>query len=129
MPVPKAYMKLSLPVLASCVLTLVYNMVDMIIVGQKLGKVGLSAVSVGGDVTGFLTFIAMGFSSAGQVIISQYLGSGQKEKISRFIGTMFNFLMGIAVCVSIIYMLLTRLIPGRRRFWATWRAAGNTWPR
>lgn len=83
-------------------------MVDMIIVGQKLGKVGLSAVSVGGDVTSFLTFIAMGFSSAGQVIISQYLGSGQKEKISRFIGTMLNFLMGIALLISIVCMFLRR---------------------
>jgi putative MATE family efflux protein len=83
-------------------------MVDMIIVGQKLGKVGLSAVSVGGDVTSFLTFIAMGFSSAGQVIISQYLGSGQKEKISSFIGTMLNFLMGIALLISIVCMFLRR---------------------
>ena len=90
----------------SSLLQIVYNMVDMIIVGQKLGKVGLSAVSVGGDVIGFLTFIAMGFSSAGQVLISQYLGSGQKDKISRFIGTMFNFLMGIAVVMSIICMFL-----------------------
>ena len=94
------------PLFMSNLMQIVYNMVDMIIVGQKLGKVGLSAVSVGGDVIGFLTFIAMGFSGAGQVIISQYLGSGQKNKISRFIGTMFNFLMGISVCLSIICMLL-----------------------
>ena len=92
----------------SSLLQIVYNMVDMIIVGQKLGKVGLSAVSVGGDVIGFLTFIAMGFSSAGQVLISQYLGSGQKDKISRFIGTMFNFLMGIALIMSVICMILRK---------------------
>ena len=103
---PRQLVSFATPLFLSSLLQIVYNMVDMIIVGQKLGKVGLSAVSVGGDVTGFLTFIAMGFSSAGQVIISQYLGSGQKEKISRFIGTMFNFLIGIAVCLSVICMLL-----------------------
>lgn len=106
--VPGQLVGFATPLFMSSLLQIVYNMVDMIIVGQKLGKVGLSAVSVGGDVTGFLTFIAMGFSGAGQVIISQYLGSGQKEKISRFIGTMFNFLMGIAVCLSVICMLLRR---------------------
>ena len=108
--VPKQLVSFATPLFLSSLLQIVYNMVDMIIVGQKLGKVGLSAVSVGGDVTGFLTFIAMGFSSAGQVIISQYLGSGQKEKISRFIGTMFCFLMGCAVTISILCMLLRRQI-------------------
>ena len=104
--VPRQLISFATPLFLSSLLQIVYNMVDMIIVGQKLGKVGLSAVSVGGDVSGFLTFIAMGFSSAGQVLISQYLGSGQKEKISRFIGTMFNFLMGCAVAVSVICMIL-----------------------
>ena len=109
--VPKQLVSFATPLFLSSLLQIVYNMVDMIIVdmiivGQKLGKVGLSAVSIGGDVTNFLTFIAMGFSGAGQVIISQYLGSGQKDKISRFIGTMFNFLMGCAVSISIVCMVL-----------------------
>ena len=103
---PKQLISFATPLFLSSLLQIVYNMVDMIIVGQKLGKVGLSAVSVGGDITGFLTFIAMGFANAGQVLISQYLGSGQKEKISRFIGTMFNFLMGIGVAMSVICMFL-----------------------
>ena len=94
------------PLFLSNLLQIVYNMVDMIIVGQKLGKVGLSAVSIGGDVSHFLTFIAMGFSGAGQVIISQYLGAGQRQKISRFIGTMFTFLMIVALSVSVVCTML-----------------------
>lgn len=99
-------MKFASPLFLSSMLQIVYNMVDMIIVGQKMGKVGLSAVSVGGDVSNFLTFLAMGFSNAGQVIISQYIGADQKEKVGKFIGTMFSFLMGGAVCISIICLLL-----------------------
>ena len=63
------------PLFLSNLLQVVYNMADMIIVGMAMGKVGLSAVSVGGDVSHFLTFLAMGFSSAGQVIIAQYVGA------------------------------------------------------
>ena len=99
--VPRQLVKFATPLFLSSLLQLVYNMVDMIIVGQKLGKVGLSAVSVGGDVTGFLTFVAMGFGNAGQIIISQYIGSGQKDKISRFIGTMMWSLMGCGVVISV----------------------------
>jgi len=99
-------LRFAAPLFLSNLLQIVYNMVDMIIVGQKLGKVGLSAVSVGGDVSHFLTFLAMGFASAGQVIISQYIGAGERKKISRFVGTMFTFLMGCAVFLSVVCLLL-----------------------
>ncbi len=99
-------LRFATPLFLSSMLQIVYNMADMIIVGQKLGKVGLSAVSIGGDLTYFLTFIAMGFSNAGQVIISQYLGAGDRKKISPFIGTMFSFLMLCAACVSAVCLVL-----------------------
>lgn len=88
------------PLFLSNLLQVVYNMVDMIIVGQRLGKVGISAVSVGGDVTHLLTFIAMGFANAGQVIIARYIGAGQREKLGRFVGTMSGFLLACAVLLS-----------------------------
>lgn len=94
------------PLFLSNLLQVVYNMMDMIIVGHKLGKPGLSAVSVGGDVSGFLTFLAMGFSNAGQVIISQYIGAKQRDKIARFVGTMFTFLMSAAVVISVVCLFL-----------------------
>lgn len=81
-------------------------MVDMIIVGHRLGEVGLSAVSVGGDVTNFMTLIAMGFANAGQVIISQYIGAGHKERIGRFVSTMFTFLTVVSVVVSATALVL-----------------------
>ena len=71
----------SAPLLLSNLLQVVYNMVDMAVVGQAVGKLGLSAVSVGGDVSQFLTFLAIGFSGAGQVIISQYIGAGRQKEV------------------------------------------------
>jgi len=90
------------PLFLSNLLQVVYNMVDMIVVGQHLGKTGLSAVSIGGDVTHFLTFIAMGFSSAGQVIISRYIGAKQAHKLGRFVGTMSGFLVVSALGMGAI---------------------------
>ena len=104
--IPKQLAVFAWPLFLSNLLQVVYNMVDMIIVGNKLGKVGISAVSVGGDVTHFLTFIAMGFSSAGQVLIARYIGAKQQEKIGRFVGTMTGFLMVCSVVVSAIALLL-----------------------
>ena len=89
------------PLFLSNLLQVVYNMVDMIVVGHVLGKVGTSAVAVGGDVTNFLTFIAMGFANAGQVLIAKLIGSRQTHKLGRFVGTMCGFLIGCALVISI----------------------------
>ena len=95
--IPKQLLTFATPLFLSSLLQIAYNMVDMIIVGHRLGKVGISAVSVGGDISNMLTFIAMGFSNAGSVIISKYVGSGQHEKIGKFIINMFILLFSIAV--------------------------------
>lgn len=92
----------ALPLFLSNLLQVVYNMVDMIVVGNVLGKVGLSAVSVGGDLSNLLTFLAMGFSGAGQVIIAQYVGMNRKDKIGKFVGTMCGFLFVCAIAISVI---------------------------
>ena len=94
------------PLFLSSLLQIVYSMVDMIIVGQVMGKIGLSAVSIGGDVVTLLTFLVMGFSNAGQVIIAQYLGAGKEERLGKFIGTMYSFLMLCAAFLSIVCIFL-----------------------
>ena len=90
------------PLFLSNLLQVVYNLVDMVVVGNVLGKVGLSAVSVGGDLSHLLTFIAMGYASAGQVLIARYVGAKQTEKIGRFVGTMSGFLLVCAVVISVV---------------------------
>lgn len=90
------------PLFLSNLLQVFYNMVDMIIVGRVLGKAGTSAVAVGGDISHFLAFIAMGFSSAGQVLIAKYVGSKQTHKLGRFVGTMGGFLAACAIVGSIL---------------------------
>lgn len=94
------------PLFLSSLLQIVYNTVDMVIVGNKMGKVGLSAVSVGGDVLNFLTFVAMGFSNAGQVIIARMMGEGERKKIGRFIGTMFHFLTVLSLAAGSVCFAL-----------------------
>lgn len=89
------------PLFLSNLLQVVYNMVDMIVVGNVLGKVGISAVSVGGDVSHLLTFIAMGFSNAGQVLIARYIGADKRDKIGRFVGTMCGFLVACSLVLSV----------------------------
>ena len=95
-------LKFSYPFALSNLLQVTYNIVDMIIVGHFIGKEGLSAVSIGSDLLTFCMMLGFGFASAGQVMISQYVGLDDKKAISRTIGTMFTFILSIAVVLSII---------------------------
>ena len=99
--VTKLLLKFAFPLFVSNALQAVYNIVDMIVVGQYIGGVGMSAVSIGGDVLHLLTFVAMGFSSAGQVLISQDVGAKRMDAVKKTTGTMFTFLLGISLIISV----------------------------
>ena len=100
--IPKQLVVFATPLFLSSLLQIVYSMVDMIIVGHALGKTGISAVSVGGDIANFLTFIAMGLSNAGQVLIARYIGAKEREKIGKFVGTMSGFVVLSAIVLTIL---------------------------
>lgn len=104
--VPRQLIAFSIPLFLSGLLQTVYSMVDMVIVGNVVGSSGLAAVSIGGDLLLLLTFIAVGFSNAGQIIISQYVGAGQRENIGRIIGTLFTLLMGCSVVLTVVCLVI-----------------------
>ncbi|MCQ2512289.1 MAG: MATE family efflux transporter [Lachnospiraceae bacterium] len=88
------------PLFLGNLLQMVYNMVDMIIVGRVLGNVGISGVSIGGDITHFFTMLVMGFSNAASVIISQLIGAKKRNKVGQMIGTYSVFLLICAVVMT-----------------------------
>lgn len=94
------------PLFLSSLLQTVYNVTDMVIVGRTVGKEGLGAVSIGTDILHFLCFIAMGFSNAGQVIISQLIGAGMHARVRRTIGTLFTFLGAGALIITVAGLFL-----------------------
>ena len=105
-PVVSQLFRFALPLLASNALQAVYNLVDMVVVGNYIGAAGMSAVSIGGDILHILTFVAMGFSSAGQIIIARAVGAGRHDEIRRTIGTMFSFLLSVSLFIALLCYLL-----------------------
>ena len=95
----------ALPLLLSNALQAIYNLVDMIVVGRVLGGTGMSAVSIGGDVLHFLTFISIGFGNAGQILIARLVGEKRTEDIRRMIGTMFTVLLSASLVISLVCII------------------------
>ena len=121
-PVVSQLLRFTMPLFISNALQAVYNLVDMVVVGNNIGKTGMSAVSIGGDILHLLTFVAMGFASAGQVIIAQAVGSKQPDAIKKTIGTMFSFLLAVSVVIAMLcYGLRTSILGWLNTPAASWR--------
>lgn len=97
----KQLLAFSFPFMLSNLLQTIYSMVDMIVIGQFVGSAGLSAVSIGSELLLFCTFIGMGFGNAAQILISQYVGLGDKASIQKIIGTAFTFMLALSIVVGV----------------------------
>lgn len=104
--VPKKLMVFAYPFMLSNLLQVIYNVVDMIVIGQVVGSEGLSAVSIGGDLLAFCTMICIGFSSAGQIMISQFTGKGDREAVKSIIGTMFTSILAFSLVLSVVTIFM-----------------------
>ncbi len=102
--VPKTLLSFSMPLFLSGLLQMVYNMVDMVVVGRFVGTLGLSAVAIGGEVLQMITFIAMGFSNAGQILISRYVGENRHDKVGKMVGTLFTLQMSMAAVITVTFL-------------------------
>ena len=100
----------TLPFMASNALQVLYSTIDMVIVGKYVGTPGLSAVSQSSQILSFATMVCLGFSNAGQVLISQALGAGKRKEINEIIGTLFGLILGIGLFLSCVILMARQWI-------------------
>ena len=104
-PIMKSLIVFSVPFMLSNALQVAYSLVDMIVVGQVVGSYGLSAVNVASQVFTFVTMVALGFCSGGQVYISQLIGAKHENRLNATIGTLFTFIISFSLIMSAFCLL------------------------
>ncbi|MCD8099456.1 MAG: MATE family efflux transporter [Oscillospiraceae bacterium] len=94
----------AVPILLSNMLQALYNIVDMIIVGQYVGSSGMSAISIGGQLTHMVLVVVIGLSNGGSVVIGRMFGRGETGEMRRTVSSMVCFLtiVGVAVAAAMI---------------------------
>ncbi len=100
--VTKKLMRFALPFMLSTLLQTAYSMVDMMVVGHYVRSAGLSAVSIAGQVTWMTTALCMGFTNAGQILVSQLLGAGKRQELEKTIGTLTATVL---LCTALVMVL------------------------
>lgn len=99
--------RFSLPFVLGNLLQTLYTIVDMVVVGQFVGSAGLSAVSISGQITMLMYAIGIGFGNGSQILVSQQVGSGDREGLKKTIGTTLTAIMAVSIVVTVIGILFS----------------------
>jgi putative MATE family efflux protein len=90
------------PMLLGNIFQQLYNVVDSIIVGNYIGKEALAAVGASFPIIFTLISFIIGIAIGSTVIISQYFGAKDFEKVKRAIDTLYIFIFFASLFVSLL---------------------------
>lgn len=98
----KVIMKFAAPMLLGNLFQQTYTIFDSIIVGRLIGDEALAAVGASFPIIFALISFVIGIATAGTIIISQYYGAKDYEKVRRAVDTIFVFIFIASVIVMIV---------------------------
>lgn len=95
---------LLIPLVMTNLLNSIYNIVDGIWIGNLIGENGVSAITNCYPLTLIVASIATGLAVATSVLVSQYYGAKQEEKLKSVMGVAYitTFIIGIVTAILMI---------------------------
>ncbi len=89
------------PFLFSNFLQALYNVTDMLVVGNFSTVQAQAGVANGGQITNVVVMIVAGLTVGGTILVGQYYGAKREKDVSATIGTLFTVLGLLAVAFTI----------------------------
>lgn len=105
-PPGKQIFTFALPMLLGNVFQQLYNIVDTIIIGRYIGTNALAAAGASFPVIFVLISLVIGITTGTTIIISQYYGAKDYEKVKRAIDTAFIFLFFGSLALTVLGLVL-----------------------
>lgn len=104
----KKLLMFAVPFLIANVLQSLYGAVDLFVVGRYCTAESVAAVSTGTQVTQIITSLAAGLTLGSTVIIGQYKGQNDEERVKQTIGTTLTVFAGAALLLTVVMLALER---------------------
>ena len=114
--VPKHLITFAIPIILGNLFQLTYNAVDSIVVGKYAGTDSLAAVGTANPVMNIVILGVTGICIGASVLMSQFFGAGDEEKLKREVSTTLVFggifslamvVLGLALSKAILWMMST----------------------
>ena len=109
-PILKKILVFSLPLAASSVLQQLFNSIDIAVVGRFVGSEALAAVGANSPIISLLINLFLGVSMGANAVISNQIGSGNDEGVSRSVGTVSVLALSSGVFLMLLGFLVARPI-------------------
>lgn len=100
-PLPKKMLLYALPLILSGVLQLLFNAVDLAVVGNFVSDTALGAVGATNSLINLLTNLFIGLSVGTNVLIARYVGAGADRDVHETVHTsiLISFISGIILAI------------------------------
>ncbi|MBZ0243227.1 MAG: MATE family efflux transporter, partial [Bacteroidales bacterium] len=98
----KLILAFTIPMLIGNVFQQLYNIVDSIIIGRYLGNEALAAVGASFPLIFTLISMVIGVATGTTIIIAQYYGAKNIDKVQQAIETMYLFIFAASVLLTIV---------------------------
>lgn len=106
-PIFKGLLLFTVPFLFSNLLQTLYGTVDTLVIGQFGSSSGVSAVACGSQLLSMFTFLAIGLSAGGTVLVSQCIGSRDHGQAARIIGNLIIDFAAISLILTAASLLFS----------------------
>lgn len=104
----KRIVEFAIPMLIGNIAQQFYNTADSIIVGKYVGDNALASVGSASPILNLLLVLFVGISVGASIMVSQYFGAKDQEKLSRTIGICITLTLISSIFIMIIGPIITR---------------------
>lgn len=104
-PVGKLLLKFSIPAIVGMLVNALYNTIDRIYIGRKVGELGIAGITIGFPIMIILMAFGMLIGIGSTSLISIKLGEDKKEEAEKILGNGTFLLILIALIVSILGLI------------------------
>lgn len=101
----KLILSFAMPMIIGNIFQQIYNVVDTVVVGKFVGTNALAAVGSSFSIIVFINSIIIGLCMGSGVILSQFYGSKDMDKLKKATVSSFIFIMGVTVVLMAITLV------------------------
>lgn len=99
--------RFAVPLLVGNIAQQLYSTVDSIVVGKYVGDGALASIGASGPIINLLLVLFMGVSVGAGIMVSQYFGAKEKEKLSEAVGTAITATIVTSLFITVVGLLIT----------------------
>lgn len=116
-PVNKLMLKFAIPSIIGMLVGALYNMVDQLFIGQKVGPIGNAATNIAFPMTTICMSLALLFGIGGASCFNLTMGMGNKKRAGYYVGNSLTMLTLCGVIIAVVTLIF--LTPFMKLFGAT----------